>query len=92
MTSLVFWRPPWPRRPLKAICTWILGYSRLLISNQRSYDLQGCLDAAMASKAVRGNMHMDTIALVDAGIIGPLPSCSDTDVGNGGKYQEHFSF
>ena len=29
----------------------------------------------MATEAVRGNMHMDTIALVDAGIIGPLPSC-----------------
>ena len=29
----------------------------------------------MASEAVRGNMHMNTIALVDTGIIGPLPSC-----------------
>ena len=24
MTSEVVWRPPWPRRPLEAICTWIL--------------------------------------------------------------------
>ena len=29
----------------------------------------------MALEAIRGNMHMDIIALVDAGIIGPLPSC-----------------
>ena len=36
---------------------------------------RGCSEAAMASEAVRGNMHMDTIALVDSGIIGPLPSC-----------------
>ena len=38
----------------------------LLISNLRSYDLQGCLEAAMSSEAamaleaVGGNMHMDT--------------------------------
>ena len=38
----------------------------LLISNLRSYDLRGCLwatmasEAAMASGAVGGNIHMDT--------------------------------
>ena len=42
-------------------------------------DFRGCLDAAMALKAVRGNMHMDTIALVDAGIMGPLHSCYSMD-------------
>ena len=36
------------------------------MSNLRSYDLRGCLEAAvaseavMASKAIGGNMHMDT--------------------------------
>ena len=30
------------------------------MSNLRSYDLRGCLEAAMASEAVGGNMHMDT--------------------------------
>ena len=60
MTSKVIWRPPWPRRLLEAICTWIPGYSGLLISNLRSYDLQGHLEAAVASKAVGGIMHMDT--------------------------------
>ena len=60
MTSEVVWRPPWPPRPLETICTWIPGYSRLLISKLRSYDLRGCLEAAMASEAVIGNLHMDT--------------------------------
>ena len=60
MTYEVIWRPPWPRRPLEAIFTWLPGYSRLLISNLRSYDLRGNLEAAMASEAVGGNMHMDT--------------------------------
>ena len=60
VTSEVVWRPPWPRRLLEAICTWIPGYSRLLISNLRSYELWGCLEAAMASEAVRVNVHMDT--------------------------------
>ena len=60
MTSEVVWRPPWPWRSLETICTWIPGYSRLLISNLRSYDLRGRLEAAMASEAVRGNMHMKT--------------------------------
>ena len=38
----------------------------MLISNLRSNDLQGCLEAAMASEAIMaseavgGNMHMDT--------------------------------
>ena len=32
----------------------------MLISNLRSFDLQGHLEAAMASEAVRGNMHMET--------------------------------
>ena len=65
MTSEVVWRPPWPRRSLETICKWIPGYSRLLISNLRSYDLRGRLEAAMASEAfmaseaVGGNMHMD---------------------------------
>ena len=57
MTSEVVWRPPWPWRPLEAICTW---YTRLLISNLRPYDLRGFLEAAMASEAIRVNMHMDT--------------------------------
>ena len=57
MTSEVVWRPPWPWRPLEAICTW---YPRLLISNLRPYDLRGFLEAAMASEAIRVNMHMDT--------------------------------
>ena len=60
MTSEVVRRPPWPRRSLETICTCIPGYSRLLISNLRPYDLRGCLEAAMASEAVGGNMHMDT--------------------------------
>ena len=60
MTSEVVWRPPWPQRLLEEICTCIPGYSRLLISNLKSYDLRGCLEAAMASEAVGGNMHMDT--------------------------------
>ena len=30
------------------------------MSNLRSYNLRGCLEAAVASEAVRGNMHMDT--------------------------------
>ena len=60
MTSEVVWRSPWPLRPLETICSWIPGYSRLLISNLRSYDLQGHLEAAVASKAVGGIMHMDT--------------------------------
>ena len=60
MTSEVIWRLAWPRRPLETICTWITGYSRLPISNLRSFDLRGCLKATMASEAVRGNMHMDT--------------------------------
>ena len=60
MTSeVVFWLP-WPRRPLETIFPWIPGYSRLLISNLRSYDLRGCLEATIASESVRGNMHMDT--------------------------------
>ena len=54
MTYKVVWRP------LETICTWIPGYSRLLISNLRSYDLRSCLEAAMASEAVGGHMHMDT--------------------------------
>ena len=69
MTSEVIWRlpwprrPSWPRRPLEAICTWISG---LLISNLRSNDLRGRLEAAtvleavMALETVGGNMHMDT--------------------------------
>ena len=63
MTSEVVLRLPWPRRPLEAICTWIPGYSGLLVSNLKSYDLRGHLEAAMtleATMAVRGNMHMDT--------------------------------
>ena len=32
----------------------------MLISNLRPYDLRGFLEAAMASEAVRVNMHMDT--------------------------------
>ena len=30
------------------------------MSNMRSYDLQGHLEATMASEALGGNMHMDT--------------------------------
>ena len=60
MTSEVVWRLSWPWMPLEAICTWIPGYSRLLISNLKSYDLRGCLEAAMASEAVGGNINMDT--------------------------------
>ena len=51
MTSAVIWMPPWLQRPLEAICTWIPGYSGLLISDMMSYDLQGCLESAMASEA-----------------------------------------
>ena len=51
---------------IEAICTWIPRYSGLLISNMRSHDPQGFLEAAiameatMASEAVGGNMDMDT--------------------------------
>ena len=46
----------------------------LLISNLRSYDLRGHLEAAMASEAVMaleaigGNMHMDTRVIVVADV------------------------
>ena len=30
------------------------------MSNLRSHDLRGRLEAAMTSEAIRGNMHMDT--------------------------------
>jgi len=30
------------------------------MSNLRSYDLRGCFEAAVASEAIGGNMHMDT--------------------------------
>ena len=60
MTSEVIWRQPWPQRPLEAICTWIPGYLRFLISNLRSYDLRGSLKATIALKAVGGNMQMDS--------------------------------
>ena len=30
------------------------------MSNLRSCDLRGCLEATIASEAVGGNMHMDT--------------------------------
>ena len=67
MTSEVVWRSPQDQRPpkwlLEVKCTWIPGKSRLLISNLRSYDLRGNLEAAMASEAVGGNMHMDTRVL-----------------------------
>ena len=66
MTSEVLWRPPWPQRSLETICTCIPGYSRLLISNLRSYDLQGCLVAAVASEAVGGIMHMDSRVIMFA--------------------------
>ena len=68
MTSEVVWRLPWPQRPLETICTWILGLSRLLMSNLRSYNLRGCLEAAVASEAVGGNMHMDTWVIKVAGV------------------------
>ena len=32
----------------------------MLISNLRSYDHRGCLEAAVASEAVEGIMHIDT--------------------------------
>ena len=48
MTSEVVKRPSWPPRPPKwlfeAICTWIPGKLRLLISNLWSYDLRGRLE------------------------------------------------
>ena len=60
MTSEVVWRLSWPWRPLEAICTWIPGLLGLLISNLRSNDVGGCLEALTALEAVRGNMNMDT--------------------------------
>ena len=44
---------------LETICTYT-GYSRLLISNLRSYELRGHLEAAVASEAIGGIMHIDT--------------------------------
>ena len=64
----VIWRPPWPRGLLEAICTWIPGQSRLLMSNLRSYDLRCHLEAAMASEAIGGNMHMDTRVIMVADV------------------------
>ena len=49
--SEAVWRLPWPQRLLETICTWIPGYSRLLILNLRSYDLRGRLEAAVALEA-----------------------------------------
>ena len=63
MTSEVVWRPLWPQGLLEAICTWIPGYSRLLMSNLKLYDLRGHFEATVASEAVGGNMHMDTRVL-----------------------------
>ena len=46
----------------------------MLISNLRSYDLRGHLEAAMASEAVMaseaigGNMHMDTRVIMVADV------------------------
>ena len=74
VTSEVIWRPPWPMRPLEAICTCITGRSRLLMSFRRSYDLRSHLEAimasgaVMASEAIGGNMLMDTRVIMVADV------------------------
>ena len=55
MASEVVWRPPWPLRPLEAICTW-----RVLRVADFKSEAAMASETTTASEAVRGNMHMDT--------------------------------